>query len=91
MKNTFVNETALYQLQTYGAFFVVLAIAASCIPMRLLRRLRRHMLSVETEFAITKGKNAEFIAYSIYTVVILLVSLSLLVGGSYNPFLYFRF
>ena len=91
MKNTFVNETALYQLQTYGAFFVVLAIAASCIPMRLLRRLRRYMLSVETEFAITKGKNVEFIAYSVYTVVILFVSLSLLISGSYNPFLYFRF
>lgn len=91
MKNTFVNADALYQLQTYGIFFIVLAIAASYIPMRLLRKLRRYMLSVETEFAIKKGKNVEFVVYSIYTIVILLVSLSLLIGGSYNPFLYFRF
>ena len=91
MKNPFFNETAIYYLQTYGIFLAVLAVASSRLPIRLVYKLRRHMLRVETEFAIKKGKKAEFIVYSMYTLLILLVSIGLLISGSYNPFLYFRF
>ncbi len=91
MKNPIINETAIYYLRGYGILLVILAIAASRLPYRLLQKLRRHMLRVETEFAVKKGKKAEFVLYSIYTILILLVSMGLLISGSYNPFLYFRF
>ena len=91
MKNPIIDETAIYYLQSYGVLLIILAIAASRLPFRLLWKLRRYMFRVETEFAVKKGKKAEFVAYSIYTFLILLVSMGLLISGSYNPFLYFRF
>lgn len=91
MKNPVIDETAIYYMQTYGIFLIILAVAASRLPFRLLWKLRRYMLRVETEFAVKKGKKAEFVAYSIYTLLILLISMGFLISGSYNPFLYFRF
>lgn len=91
IKNSLINETAVYQLQVYGIFMVVLAVASTRLPIKLMNKLRRHMLRVETEFAVKKGKQVEFLAYSAYTILILLISMGLLISGSYNPFLYFRF
>jgi alginate O-acetyltransferase complex protein AlgI len=91
MKNVLINQTALYELKEYGLFFAVLAAASTRFPIYLRDRLRRYMLREEREFALTKGKTVEFVTYSIYTVLILLISMGLLISGSYNPFLYFRF
>lgn len=91
IKNPLLNQTALYQLRTYGIFLVILAIASTRIPIRLIHRFRRHVLRVEPEFAVKKGKSTEFLVYSAYTFLILLISMAMLISGSYNPFLYFRF
>ena len=91
IKNSLINETAIYYLQTYGIFLLIMAVASTRIPIRLMNRLRRYLVREEPEFAVKKGKNVEFVFYSLYTFLILLVSLGMLISGSYNPFLYFRF
>ena len=91
IKNDLIGQTAWYHLRTYGIFFVILAVAATKLPVCLLGRLKEHMLKVEPEFMEKKGESVEFIASSIYTLIILFISIGLLVRGSYNPFLYFRF
>lgn len=91
IKNPLINETAIYYLQTYGIFLLIMAVASTRIPIRLMNRLRRYLVREEPEFAVKKGKNVEFVFYSLYTFLILLVSLGMLISGSYNPFLYFRF
>lgn len=91
IRNAFFEQTVWYQLRTYGVFIIILAIASTRLPVYLVKRLRRYMLKAEPEFALAKGKQAEFVIYSIYTILVLLISLGLLIRGSYNPFLYFRF
>ncbi len=91
IKNSLVNETALYYLETYGIFLIIMAIASTRIPIRLMNKLRRYLLREEPEFAMKKGKKVEFVLYSLYTFLILLVSMGMIISGSYNPFLYFRF
>lgn len=85
------NQTAAYQWRCYGFFLLVLAFASTRFYQKIFRRFRRHLLRTETEFAVKKGSQVEFFCYCFYTIVILLVSMSMLISGSYNPFLYFRF
>ena len=91
IKNSLVNEAAGYYLQTYGILLVIMAVASTRIPIRLMNRLRRYLVREEPEFAVKKGKSVEFVLYSLYTFIILLISIGMLISGSYNPFLYFRF
>lgn len=85
------NQTAGYQWRCYGLFLLVLSFASTTGYQKLYQKFRRHLLRTETEFAVKKGSQVEFLCYSLYTIVILLVSMSLLISGTYNPFLYFRF
>ena len=85
------NQTASYQWRCYGFFLLILAFASTRGIQKIYRKFRRYLLRTETEFAVKKGSQLEFFCYSLYTVVILLTSLSMLISGSYNPFLYFRF
>lgn len=91
MENALVSQSAWYHLKSYGVFFIVLAIASTKLPVQLFEAWKRHMFQVEPEFMEKKGEAAEFIAGGIFTFLILLISIGLLVRGSYNPFLYFRF
>ena len=85
------NETAAYQWRCYGLFLLILAFASTRAYQKVYRRIRRYLRRTETEFAVRKGQQLEFFCVGLYTLAILLVSLSMLVSGSYNPFLYFRF
>jgi len=85
------NQTAAYQWRSYGIFLLILAFASTRGYQKIYQRIRRHLLRTEPEFAVRKGNQLLFFCYSLYTLLVLLVSLSMLISGSYNPFLYFRF
>ena len=78
----FCNQTAVYHLCSYGLLLVILCLASLSLPGKLVQWL----------FEKKKwGENAWFVSRSVYCIVILLISMALLIRGSYNPFLYFRF
>lgn len=91
IKNDFLGETAIYHLKTYGIFMILMAVASTRLPRFLTKKIKVYMLQTEPEFMEKKGESTEFILTSVYTFLILLISLGFLVRGSYNPFLYFRF
>lgn len=91
MGDGLTNQTAVYQWRTHAIFLLILAVASTRLPVWMIKKLRRYMLRTETEFAVKKGAKVEYFCYCIYTIVILLISMSMLISGSYNPFLYFRF
>lgn len=79
-----VNRLALYEWTTHAAFWVILAVASSAfmktLAGRALGRLQAHT-----------GAAVTFWIKSIWCMVVLVLSIAMLVNGSYNPFLYFRF
>lgn len=91
LDHSFVNETAVYQWRSYGIFILILALASTQIPTYCIKQIRKYVNGIAPVFTQKKGKVFGFIVYSVYTICILLISMSMLVSGSYNPFLYFRF
>lgn len=91
MSGALYDQTAIYQWSTYAGLLVILCIASVRLPAYLMKKIRRYLLRTETEFAVKKGKKVEAFCYGVYTIIVLLLSMSMLVSGSYNPFLYFRF
>ena len=91
MSGALYDQTAIYQWSTYAGRLVILCIASVRLPAYLMKKIRRYLLRTETEFAVKKGKKVEAFCYGVYTIIVLLLSMSMLVSGSYNPFLYFRF
>lgn len=86
-----VNATAWYQWRTYAVFLIILVIAATRWMGKLWLKIQQHMVKEEAEFVRKKGERSEFLLRSLFSLVILLVSIALLVSGTFNPFLYFRF
>lgn len=79
-----VNQLALYEWTTHAAFLLILAAASASFPKKMAcRTLGR--LQVHTGGAVT------FWIKSIWCMAVLVLSIAMLVNGSYNPFLYFRF
>ena len=91
MRGSLLNSTAQYQWCTYAFFLLILAIASTTVFAKVWNKLRRHMIREEADFVREKGLRAEFILKSLISVLFLMVSLAMLVAGSFNPFLYFRF
>lgn len=91
IRGSLINTTAQYQWYTYAFFLLILAIASTTIVSKLWNRIRRHMIREEADFVREKGLRAEFILKSVVSVLLLVISLAMLVAGSFNPFLYFRF
>lgn len=91
MSGALYDQTAIYQWSTYAGLLLILCIASVRLPAYLMKKIRRYLLRTETEFAVKKGKKVEAFCYGVYTIIVLLLSMSMLVSGSYNPFLYFRF
>ena len=91
LRGSWINNTALYQWWTYAFFLMLLMAASTTICSKVWNRIRRHMIREEADFVREKGLHAEFILRSVISVLLLAVSLAMLVAGSFNPFLYFRF
>ena len=91
LKGHFADATGGYYFRTNILFLLVLAIASTRIPHFLLQKVCDYFKRNEKVFYETKGKQTGFVFSSIYTLLILFLSLAMLISGSYNPFLYFRF
>lgn len=76
----FCNETAVYHWISYGGLLVILAIGSLELPKKLAIR-----------FFERKTEACRFMCCSFFALLILFISAAMLVRGSYNPFLYFRF
>lgn len=73
----FANRVALHYWTSNGAFLVLLCLGATTLPKRLAKKLLPKKL--------WDG------GLAVYSLALLLVCAAFLIGGSYNPFLYFRF
>lgn len=79
-----VNKLALYEWTTHAAFLVILALSCT----QLMKKTANFVLYKLSAFI---GEAAAFWLKSSWCLVVLLLSITMLVSGSYNPFLYFRF
>ncbi len=91
IERDFMGTEAVYYMRMYAILFVVLIVASTRIPRKVKDRLEEHMLQAEPGLDVRRGRKIGYIIYSVYTLLILFLSIGMLVGGSYNPFLYFRF
>lgn len=85
------DRTAIYQWYTHLPLLLIMAFGATTLPKRLLEKLWHRMADKEGTVWNRHEEKFVFAAVSIYTLLLLGISLAFLVSGSYNPFLYFRF
>ena len=78
--NGFADPTSLYHLRTAAPLLLVCAVVSSGLPLRLWKRWRGRLSE-------SLGTGLEMAA----SLPALLLCFVFLIGGSYNPFLYFRF
>ncbi|MCM1308272.1 MAG: MBOAT family protein, partial [Butyrivibrio sp.] len=71
---------ALYALRKYAPLFVLFAVGCTDLPARLANKFIRGARPL-----------VRAAASNIFLIVVFLVCVGLIVGDSYNPFLYFRF
>ena len=71
------NALAWYQWKNYAIFLLILSVGATSIPKRLGERI--------------VPDAAKNLLISLYSLLLLVLSVAFLIGESYNPFLYFRF
>jgi alginate O-acetyltransferase complex protein AlgI len=76
------NEMTLYYLGTYGVLLLILILAATKLPLCAAVKIKQKLLI---------GEKTCFVLSCCFVVLLLAASIALLVGDSYNPFLYFRF
>ncbi len=86
-----ISTMTIYDLYTYAVFIVILVIASTSIPKRLVRDIFTQV--IKDSKRINRGRILLIrqICIAVFTFAILFVSITYLVSGSYNPFLYFRF
>ena len=80
--NGLMNNMTLYYLQSYGLLFIVLAIGSTSIPAKAVKKLAAKLR--------VGDKRSFFVEFG-FVALLLFFSFVLLIGESYNPFLYFRF
>lgn len=78
------NRLALYEWTTHAVFLAILALASTQFLKNIFGRILE-------KISVSVGEAAAFWLKSIWCLLILLLSTAMLVSGSYNPFLYFRF
>ena len=78
--NGFSEPLSLYLLKSRGALLILCAVVASGLPARLWQSMKRRI-----------GANAGTLCEIAASLPALALTLSFLIGDSYNPFLYFRF
>lgn len=76
----FFNNYAVYKLYTGIFLLAIMAVASTRLPVHIFNQLTARL-----------NKTACFWIKATFTFIILITSMALLISGSYNPFLYFRF
>ena len=76
----FFNNYAVYKLYTGIFLLAIMAVASTRFPVHIFNQLTARL-----------NKTACFWIKATFTFIILITSMALLISGSYNPFLYFRF
>ena len=71
------NGLALYQWRNYALFLLILTIGATSLPKGVAEKI--------------VPDSVKNVLMSLYSLVLLVLCVAFLIGGSYNPFLYFRF
>lgn len=85
------NKIAVYYWSTYGLFLVILLIGSLDLPKKMAGRLYGSLKEKLLTVSPVWGERVTFVLRLVWLAVLLVISVSLLVSGSYNPFLYFRF
>lgn len=81
--NGFASDTLLMYLKEYGVFFIAGIIFATPIAKRI------NKMNVERKMPVIG--NIITLLYPIVIIGLFLISMTYLVAGSYNPFIYFNF
>ena len=76
VSNGIISNVSLYYFESYFVTFVVAAIASTGIMNKLVEKCNKKIINI---------------VEPVYLIVLLIVSISYIVDGSFNPFLYFRF
>lgn len=76
----FFNNYAVYKLYTSILLLLIMAAASTKLPVYILDKLASRL-----------NGTICFWIKAVFTFIILITSMALLISGSYNPFLYFRF
>lgn len=79
-----VNRLALYEWSTHLVFLLILAAASTQLPKKYTKQLLQKLSAYI-------GETAVFWMKSVWCIIVMILSITMLVSGSYNPFLYFRF
>ncbi len=79
-----VNQLALYEWTTHAVFLLILTLASTQLTQKVSAVLLEKIAS-------QTGEAVAFWLKSIWCLAVLFLSMAMLVSGSYNPFLYFRF
>lgn len=85
------NGIAAYYWQSYGWLLVLLVIGSTQLPKKAVRSVCTWLRTVTGQRFPTGGERLVYGLRMAGLMVLLLISVALLVSGSYNPFLYFRF
>jgi len=86
----FSAATMSFAIQALTPYFIAMLLAAilCCGP---LRKLTQRVSALEVKETLTAGENGLQIASFVLACLLLLWCIIRLAGGSYNPFIYFRF
>ncbi|MBQ5559330.1 MAG: MBOAT family protein [Lachnospiraceae bacterium] len=71
------NKLAMYEWLNYGPLLIVLCVAATSIPKKLVEKFL--------------PEKAKMLVTPVFSFGLLFLCMAYLISGSYNPFLYFRF
>ena len=86
-----INDMAVYDLYTHIPLLIILIAASTMLPVKLCKIIKEKLMCKYNVLAGGIGEQLFFWCKGIYCIIILLISIALLVSGTYNPFLYFRF
>ena len=86
-----VKGTDIYLCYTNAILFIILIFASTNIPVKLISFVKKKLMLKLKGFMSAFCKNIGFWCCAIYYFIILALSIALIIGETYNPFLYFRF
>lgn len=86
-----MNNADLYLCYTHVILLIILVVASTNLPVKLISLIKKKLM---IKLKVLNGvvcKNIGFWCCALYYFFILALSIALIVGETYNPFLYFRF